>query len=134
MKKIYVLLLCLGIFIILITISAIITINIANRQMNDLLQRQIQQINLDDLPNGKYIGEIKTIPVYVKVEVVIYNHRMTDIVILEHRSGQGEAANDIIHDILLNQSLDVDVISGATYSSQAIMIAIERALSGNQDD
>lgn len=128
--------LIMGVLVLVLSIAASIVAveRIANRQIEDLMQGSIQPLDLNDLADGTYRGEVKTIPIHVRVEVLIINHQIIEIIILEHRSGQGEPANAIVDDILFNQSLDVDIISGATYSSQAIMIAIQRALSGGAHD
>jgi uncharacterized protein with FMN-binding domain len=47
---------------------------------------------------------------------------------LEHRNGQGEAAEVIPQMVVDAQSLQVDAISGATFSSKVILLAIEDAL------
>ncbi len=116
-------------FIILMIVSVNIISNVATKQMESFLQDPIEFVDLDDIEDGLYSGEVKTIPISVIVEVVVENHQMIEIVIVKHRSGQGEAADAIIDNILLEQSLDVDVVAGATYSSKAIVIAINEALS-----
>lgn len=105
-----------------------------NQQVENLLHIPLESIDLNTIQNGTYIGEISTIPIEVIVSVVIVNHQITEIEIIKHRSGQGQPAEAIIDIILLNQSLDVDLISGSTYSSKAILIAIHDALQGENDD
>lgn len=78
--------------------------------------------------DGTYVGEYNISPVFVSVEVTVRNQQIMDIVILEHQNGFGAKAESIVDDVLENQSLDVDVVSGATVSSNVILKAIESAL------
>lgn len=78
--------------------------------------------------DGTYVGEYNVSPVFVSFEVTVRNQQIVDIVILEHQNGFGAKAESIVDDVLENQSLDVDVVSGATVSSNVILKAIESAL------
>lgn len=116
--------------LILMMIGAVFVVtHIAEKQMEEMMQTTISELDLDTLEDGVYTGEVKMIPIHVIVDVIISDHQITNIVIVKHRSGQGSTANAIIDDIILNQSLDVDFVTGATYSSHAIIVAIEKALS-----
>ncbi|MGD9567751.1 MAG: FMN-binding protein [Sedimentibacter sp.] len=64
----------------------------------------------------------------VEVNVYIRNHEIKDINIIKHTNGQGGSAEKITELILQSQSLKVDAISGATYSSKVIIKAVENAL------
>ena len=67
-------------------------------------------------------------PVKVKVAATIKEGTISDLQLLEHRSGQGQPAEAILAPVLTEQKLDVDTISGATYSSIVILKAIEDAM------
>jgi uncharacterized protein with FMN-binding domain len=67
-------------------------------------------------------------PVSARVEITVHDGKITDIKLLEHNNGQGKPAEAIIGQVLENQTLEVDVIAGATYSSKVILKAIEDAL------
>lgn len=135
MKKKLVIILVIIITLVSIGVLVISQIlKLVNQQMEDLVETTIVDVDLSTLNDGTYIGEVKTIPIHVIVEVEIVNHQIIEIRIIEHRSGQGESGEMIINDILLNQSLNVDIITGATYSSKAIMIAISEALKGTPND
>ncbi len=72
--------------------------------------------------------------IYAKVEVEIKDSAIVSINLLEHRNERGKHAEDIIDDIISEQKLDVDTISGATNSSNVIKKAIEKAIiEGTQD-
>ena len=89
--------------------------------------------DLSSITDGVYTGEydLEATPVKVTLEVVVQDLRITKINLLKHvRSPVGKKAEKIIERVIENQSLDVDVISGATASSKAILQAVENALSG----
>jgi uncharacterized protein with FMN-binding domain len=64
----------------------------------------------------------------VAVRVNVEDGAITGIDILEHKNGLGGKAERIVNDVLERQSLRVNVVSGATASSKAILKAIENAL------
>jgi uncharacterized protein with FMN-binding domain len=64
----------------------------------------------------------------VIVDVTVQEAKITAIQLVKHRHGKGEAAERIVDDIITRQSLQVETISGATYSSLAILKAVEKAL------
>ena len=55
--------------------------------------------------------------------------KISDIEIWEHRNERGGKAESIIEDILEEQRIDVDAVTGATNSSLVIEKACENALS-----
>jgi uncharacterized protein with FMN-binding domain len=130
MRRKHVILLIGALVILVIVVGVVMTTRIATRQMDELMDQPIEAIDLDSSPNGTYKGELKTIPVYVELEVVIEDHEIIRIELIEHRHGQGESAKAILKEIVTEQSLDVELITGATYSSKAMILAIADALSG----
>lgn len=88
----------------------------------------IQTIDATGIADGVYEGSYELSPVKVTVCVTVSEERITDIVILEHQTGLGEKAESIMQDVIGQQSLEVDTISGATMSSKTILKAIENAL------
>jgi len=97
-------------------------------------QYKNMQVSLPDLKakaDGTYRGEqsISGTPVKVTLDAVLRNHEITSIKIVGHIcSPIGKKAEKITEDIIKQQSLDVDVVSGATASSKAILRAVENAL------
>jgi uncharacterized protein with FMN-binding domain len=88
----------------------------------------IQQVELYQVPDGTYEAQVDNFAVMAKVEVKVKDHQITEINILEHRNGQGAAGEAVVESILAAQSVLVDDISGATYSSKTIRKAVEIAL------
>lgn len=86
------------------------------------------QISLDEIPDGNYFGSFSTFPVVAEVEVVVRNHEIVEIIILKHTHGRGSDAEVVPDRVVSSQSLKVDAVSGATFSSLVILKAIEDAL------
>ena len=66
--------------------------------------------------------------IYAKVEVTVQNKEIEKIRILEHKNERGQVAETIVDQIVSEQKIDVDAISGATNSSKVIKKAVENAL------
>ena len=56
------------------------------------------------------------------------NKEIEKIRILEHKNERGQVAETIVDQIVSEQKIDVDAISGATNSSKVIKKAVENAL------
>ncbi len=86
--------------------------------------------DLAKIPDGVYPGSFAQTPISVEVEVTVTDHTITDIRLLKHDNGMGGDAEAILARVVAAQSVEeIDAISGATYSSKAILKAIEQALS-----
>ncbi len=88
----------------------------------------IDSVELSGIPDGVYVGAYDVDFISAKVEVTVRDGEMTDIVILEHRQERGKAAEAVVGDMLAEQKIDVDAVSGATNSSTVIKKAVENAL------
>ena len=92
------------------------------------------QAFLPDLSNksdGTYRGEqdFPGTPIHVIADVVVQDRAITAINIVKHScSPIGKKAEVITGQIIERQSLDIDVVSGATVSGKAILKAVENAL------
>lgn len=128
MKTRYKILIGLVVVIIGIGITFAILINRVNEGFEELMAQELVMPDLSLIDDGTYEGNYSTFPVTVSVNVTVENHIITQIVILKHVNGQGGPAEVIVDDVILSQSLDVDLISGASYSSVVILLAIEDAL------
>jgi uncharacterized protein with FMN-binding domain len=120
----------IGVFAILIVIvvSIVLLVNQMNDGLAELDDEQLPTIDLTTIEDGTYLGSYEIPLISVEVEVTVVDHEITNIVILEHKNGRGDDGEIIIDDVILEQSINVDFISGATYSSKAILLAIGNAL------
>ena len=85
--------------------------------------------NLAQISDGIYTGSCDNGLVKVRVEVIVENHAILDVRLLEHDNGLGSAAEPITDMVVQRQSVEVDAISRATISSTTILKAVENALS-----
>lgn len=99
-------------------------------KLKALVQTPIPSVALDTIDDGIYEGNYSVFPVTVKLNVTVKGHEIMEILILEHVNGQGGKAEAIADQVIEKQSLQVDIISGATYSSKVILKALENALTG----
>ncbi len=125
MKKV---LLIVGALVLLIGIGAAVFVKMSQDSLNQLVKTPITDVDLSVVEDGSYDGSYSAFPVSVTVKVTVEDHAITEILITKHDNGQGKPAEVIIDDVLSSQSIDVDVISGATYSSKVILLAIRDAL------
>lgn len=115
------------IFTIGLIVGAVYLKNVADYKQA-VKETTFDEINISDVSDGVYIGEYDVNFIYAKVEVTVQNGEITDIIILEHRHEHGKAAETVINEIVDEQRIDVDAVSGATNSSIVIKKAVENAL------
>ena len=88
-------------------------------------------IDLNSLLPGKYTGTARGFSSDITVEVTVAAGEILDIVIVSEDDTpevSGPAFEAIVTAIKQEQSLDVDLVSGATYSSQGLVAAVKDAL------
>lgn len=87
-----------------------------------------ESVDMNCVADGAYQGEADARIVYAKVQVDVKDHAIERVQILEHRNGQGGAAESITGQMVAQNRYDVDAVSGATLSSQTIKSAVSVAL------
>ncbi|MCD7865310.1 MAG: FMN-binding protein [Clostridiales bacterium] len=90
-----------------------------------------------DLDDGVYYGSGTGYAGKISVAVTIASKQITEIEVTEVEADDEaffNRAKGVIEEIISTQSLDVDVVSGATYSSRGIISAVKNALTGEEDD
>lgn len=85
-------------------------------------------LDLSNTADGTYTGSEDGDIVKASVEVTVKDHAITKIALISHENGKGQRAEVIVDDIVKANSLEVDAISGATYSSGVIKVAVYNAL------
>ena len=89
-----------------------------------------------DLDDGVYYGSGTGYAGRISVAVTIASKQITAIDVTEVEADDEaffNRAKGVIDEIISTQSLDVDVVSGATYSSRGIISAVRNALTGEED-
>ena len=129
MKKKYKVLLVILIIIIVLILVGIGIISSMEKSLSELDYVTFADVDLTQAEDGTYNGSYKAGPIDVEVNVTIQDNAIEEIVLIKHQNGKGSAADVILNNVVEAQSLQVDAISGATYSSKVILKAIEDALS-----
>ncbi|HUW23601.1 MAG TPA: RnfABCDGE type electron transport complex subunit G [bacterium] len=81
--------------------------------------------------DGSYTGEGGGFSGPIRVRVTVQNHRIIRIAILERQEVVeywSKVREKIPQEILEKQNIDVDIVSGATYSSKGLIEAVTNAL------
>lgn len=128
-KKIVMILIML--FLLLALIFGTAYIDRVGEYKRAVKETTIEEVNILDIPDRVYIGEYDVNFIYAKVEVDVSGGKIIDVRILEHRQERGKAAEAVANEIVDEQRIDVDTVSGATNSSIVIKKAVEVALKGN---
>ena len=128
-KKIVMILIML--FLLLASIFGTAYIDRVGEYKRAVKETTIEEVNISDIPDGVYIGEYDVNFIYAKVEVDVSGGKIIDVRILDLRQERGKAAEAVANEIVDEQRIDVDTVSGATNSSIVIKKAVEVALKGN---
>lgn len=89
-----------------------------------------------DVSDGTYYGTGTGFAGKIKVAVTVKDKQITAIEIVENEADDNaffSRAKGVIDKIISGQTLEVDVVSGATYSSNGIISAVKNALTGAAD-
>ena len=88
--------------------------------------------DLSKCADGTYYGSARGYAGNIRVRVVIKDHKMISIDVVEVEADDApyvaKAQKGVISAMLKTQSLSVDAVSGATYSSNGIIKAVENAI------
>ena len=126
MRKLFKTLLAIVIVIAVIIISAFAIVSV--RMSGQVKAFDKSGIDLSHVADGVYNGHSETDLVKVDVQVTVANGKIEDIEILKHECGKGHPADVIVNDMIKDNTVEVDVVSGATMSSEVIKDAVRDAL------
>ena len=121
----------IGIVVIALAVGAYL-LNTLRNYKKDVDAIQIQNVDITSIEDGEYFGDCDVGLVSAKVRVVVENQAITEIELLEHNNGRGSAAETLPGEIIREQRVDVDAISGATASSKVILESVYNALTGKR--
>ena len=128
MKKKRIIAYVIAVVVIIIAGVGIAIMSVVGNYRKQVDAIHISDVNLTDVPDGVYEGSCKTLLVSADVKVTVQDHQIKEIELVRHDHGQGSSAEVIPDRILEAQSLEVDIVSGATASSKVILKAVENAL------
>lgn len=87
-----------------------------------------ETVDMGTAKDGTYEGQADAGLLQVKLNVKVKDHAIAAIDILEHKSGMGKKAEVITEAMVSANTYQVDAVSGATLSSEAIKSAVSKAL------
>ena len=113
-----------GLALLMVFAVAVLMIRM-NNQVNDF---DTTSIDVTKVADGLYEGHSETDLVKADVRVTVLNGEIKDIEIVRHMCGKGKPAEAMTESMILNNDVEVDAVSGATYSSKVIKDAVRNAL------
>lgn len=101
----------------------------ARKELTEVRTMDIQPIPLQAIPDGRYEGRFSYSNFEYAVEVLVENHQITDIRVLQNRtSDYAKKAEGVLEKVVNEQKTDVEAVTGATTTSKALLKAVENAL------
>ncbi len=89
----------------------------------------ITDVNISAIDDGVYRGEYDGGRWSNKIEIIIKDQQITKINLVEDlKFSKPEVIEELFSRVIDKQSLNVDIISGATVSSKAYLKSMEKAL------
>jgi uncharacterized protein with FMN-binding domain len=93
-----------------------------------LKKAEVPEVAFRAAPDGTYRGEIRYGLYTTALDAAVKGGRLEGITLVEHPSnGWADEARAVTDRIVEAQSLDVEAVTGATCTSNAIRMAVERA-------
>lgn len=118
------------IVIVLVIVSGVAVIFLT-KGMGAVKKVELKELNLSGIPDGTYKGHFDGARWTNTLEVTVTDENITEIKIISPPSYvEDDFSNKLINTVRAKQSLDIDVVSGATVTTKAMLKAIENALSG----
>ena len=90
----------------------------------------IQEVDLSQVADGTYTGSCVAGLGSAQVAVTVEDGAITEVSLTDYHSILGRGAEAIPGEIVAQQRIGVDAVSGATDSSTVIQKAVENALTG----
>lgn len=99
------------------------------KEMKTVRAMPIEAVDLASVADGAFQGDFSYGGFTYEVAVAVKEHRIETIEILKNRDTKhAKQAAGVVPKVLVAQSLNVDVVTGATTTSKALLKAIENAL------
>ena len=100
------------------------------QEANDPVIESNFGMDIGQLNDGTYTGSARGYKSVITVQVTISGGKITDIQVVSQGDDEPYFSNAraVIQRVISSQSMNVDTVSGATYSSTGILVAIKNAL------
>ena len=113
-----------GLTLLVVSVVAVLMIRM-NGQVDDF---DTTPVDMTKVADGIFEGHSETDLVKADVRVTVSNGKIKDIEIVKHMCGKGKPAEAMTKSMILSNDVEVDAVSGATYSSKVIKDAVRNAL------
>ena len=119
------------IILALLLISVATMMFIFMNGMEDAKAIQINSVDLSIVEDGDYVGSFDLTRWSNEIKVTVKDHKIIALEVVEDvMFKMDEITTELFDRVIQNQSLDVDIETGATITSLAYLKAIENALKG----
>jgi len=100
--------------------------------LGDIRKMVINDVDLAKVADGVYTGKFRKFRWTYEFEVTVKDHKIIAVKPTKKvRRGWEKVVNGAVEAFLKNQSVNIDVVSGATVDTRAMQKAVESALSGS---
>ncbi|MGB7054365.1 MAG: FMN-binding protein, partial [bacterium] len=125
----YIIIVSLAIMVIGVAIFTV-TVYPKIKEQAEVRKMVIGDVVLSDVKDGSFRGDFTYGDFTYEVEVTVHAQEIKQIRVLQNReeSEYAKKAEGVVDKILKTQSLKVDIVTGATTTSKALLKAIENAL------
>ena len=130
-RSVKILLIFVAVLAVLVAAGAI-AFKMMSAGLADLAAMEIEDVDLSVVEDGVYEGSYARLPVSATVRVTVADHAIAAVEIVEHVNGQGLAGEAVVADVIAANSIAVDAVAGATYSSKVILLAIGNAVTDGE--
>jgi uncharacterized protein with FMN-binding domain len=96
--------------------------------MGAIKNMDIYSVDLTGVGDGTYTGAFKKGRWNSQVEVTVKDHKIVDIKVLNADPTVNSISEDTVKKVIEAQKVDIDIVSGATVTTKALLKAIEDAL------
>lgn len=106
-----------------------------NRELEAVRKMPIEDVDLGKVKDGTYNGAYVYGSHTYEVQVRVGDHRIEKIDVVSNRdTSHAKKAEGVIDRVLEKQVVNVDVVSGATTTSKALLKAIENAVKSGLEE
>lgn len=98
------------------------------REIGELRRLQITDVDLATVADGVYTASFGKQVLSTELAVTVANGRIIAIQVLAPSQGLGKPGTQIVESVLAAQSLNVDIVTGASATSKLVLRAVEEAL------
>lgn len=101
-------------------------------QLREASSLPFHNVQLEQIADGSYKGKTYTSFLHLQLEVIIENHKIKDINVIENDGIDGEKARPIIQKMIEQNSIVVPAVKGAELGSLVYISCVSTALNSEQ--